>query len=264
LFNLEDPSLFVVFAAVIGSIFGSFSNVIISRLVQGQSIVVPRSHCPNCKKTLKWHHLVPIFSWIFLKGKCGFCATKISVRYPVVEILMAYLFGLCVYHYGLTVTSLEYLIFIFGLVTASFIDIDHYLLPDKITLLGIVLGLFGSIVNPERQFIDSLLGVIFGGGALWLVAYLYQSLRNQEGLGGGDIKLIAWIGALLGWKSIAFVVMTGSLVGTVFGLALSLGSKQGLKTAIPFGPYLALGALLYIFGGSSLNTLYLSLFFPQP
>ncbi len=264
MFNPESPFLLAIIAGLFGSIFGSFANVIIARLVQGQSIVHPRSHCPKCKRTLSWNHLIPIFSWFLLAGKCAFCKTKISARYPLVEILMAYLFGLTAYHYGISVTSLEYMIFIFGLVTASFIDIDHYLLPDKITLPGIVIGILGAVINPQRNVLDSILGVLFGGGALWLVAYLYQALRKQEGLGGGDIKLIAWIGALLGWQAIPFVVMMGSIVGTVFGLALSLGSKEGLKTVIPFGPYLALGALLYIFGGSDLGALYLSLFFPQP
>ncbi len=254
----------ILFFGVLGALLGSFANVLIHRLPAGLSIVRPRSHCTSCRQAVKWYHLIPIFSFLILKGHCAHCGARISFRYFIVEVLMAYLFCLCVHRYGLSFTSFEYLIFIFGVVTASFIDLDHMLLPDKITYPGMLLALVGSVLNPERHFIDSVLGLVVGGGSLWLVAYLYFLWRKEEGLGGGDIKLMAWIGALLGWQSIAFVVMTGSLVGTIFGLALSLGSSRSLKTAIPFGPYLALGALMFIFGGSQLSSLYLSLFFPQP
>jgi leader peptidase (prepilin peptidase)/N-methyltransferase len=157
---------------------------------------------------------------------------------------------------------LEILILFFGLVTVSFIDLDHYILPDVFTLPGIGIGMFGSLLIPERSFFDSLLGVLMGGGILWAIAYLYLLLRKQEGMGGGDIKLLAWIGAVLGWKAIPFVIISSSLIGSVIGILFALKNKKGLQTVIPFGPYLALGAVLHVFGGQAIGLWYLELFFP--
>lgn len=159
-------------------------------------------------------------------------------------------------------TLIEYLIFVFGLITASVIDLDHMLLPDVITLPGVVIGLIGAYLNPDRVFLDAVFGVLLGGGCLWLVAYLYFLFRKQEGMGGGDIKLLAWIGAVLGWKAIPFVILAGSLSGSVVGILASFKQKKGLKTVIPFGPWLALGSVLYIFCGSSFGQWYWTLLFP--
>ena len=154
------------------------------------------------------------------------------------------------------------LILVLGLVIGSFIDFDHMILPDEITLGGIVLGLIGAWLNPERLFLDALLGVLFGGRILWLVAYIYFVFTGREGLGGGDIKLLGWLGALLGWKAIPFIILTASISGSVVGLLVSRQKSEGLKTMIPFGPFLALGALLYLFGLKSVGYWYVDLFFP--
>jgi len=159
---------------------------------------------------------------------------------------------------------LEFLIFISCLVMASFIDLDHFILPDIFTLSGIVIGLVGALVNPEREFMPAFLGVLMGGGFLWAIAYIYYALRKEEGMGGGDIKLLAWIGALLGWSSIPFVILSSSLVGAVVGILFSLKSKDGLKAVIPFGPYLALGAVLYAFWGTEIGDWYLEQFLMLP
>jgi leader peptidase (prepilin peptidase)/N-methyltransferase len=257
------PESFYIFIFFLyGALFGSFSNVIIYRCPKGLSVARPRSSCPNCKNFIRWYQNIPILSWIFLRGQCGFCSKKISFRYPVVELINALLFAGLYIKFGFCWLLLEYLIFVWALVVASFIDIDHMILPDKLTLSGIVIGLVGALLSPERELLPAILGVLTGGGFLWAVAYFYYVLRKEEGMGGGDIKLLAWIGAVLGWSSIPFTILVSSLIGTVGGLALLLKSKKDLKTVIPFGPYLSVAALIYIFWGQELAFWYFELFLP--
>lgn len=253
----------IVISGIFGLLFGSFANVVIWRLPLGQSVVTPRSRCPKCSNMISWYDNIPVLSWLILKGRCRFCALKISIRYPFVEALMGTLFSLVVWRFGFSWTSLEYLIFIFGLVTVTFIDFDHMILPDEFTLSGVVIGLVGAALNPDRDFISAFLGVLVGGGLLWMVAYFYLAIRKQEGMGGGDIKLLAWIGALLGWQAIPFVVLVSSLVGSLVGIWAARRSGRGMHSSIPFGPYLALAAALYLFGGSELGQLYFQFFFPS-
>ena len=248
---------------VLGAIFGSFANVVIYRLPQEKSVVRPGSSCQSCGSSVRWFDNIPIISWFILRGRCRKCHAKYSFRYPFVELLMASLFCLTFFFTGMSWLLLEYLIFIFGLVTVGFIDYDHFILPDVFTLSGIVIGLLGAALNPERNFLDALLGVLFGGGFLWAIAYFYYLIRKEEGMGGGDIKLLGWIGALLGWKAIPFVIITASLLGSIIGIFISIRSKKGLKTVIPFGPYLALGAVLFIYGGSQLGLWYIRFFIPS-
>ncbi|AFY00526.1 prepilin peptidase [Bdellovibrio bacteriovorus] len=256
-----DTGFYVLFF-VLGAIFGSFGNVVIYRLPREESVVKPRSYCYSCKTQIKWYDNIPILSWFILRGKCRKCHAKFSFRYPLVEIIMAVLFALCYHYAGLTWTLLEYLIFIFGLVVCTFIDLDHMILPDEFTLSGIVIGLVGAALNPQREFLDALFGVLMGGGFLWGMAYVYYMFTKNEGMGGGDIKLLAWIGAIVGWKAIPFVIMTSAIVGSVIGLIAARKQKAGLKTVIPFGPYLALGAVIYLFGGEVIALWYLGLFLP--
>ena len=245
-----------------GAVFGSFANVLIYRLPAGES-VLGRSRCGQCRKTVQWYFNIPILSYFFLKGKCASCGEKFSLQYPLVEFLMACFFAAVVYQYGVSWTSIEYLIMVFGLVTAAFIDLEHMILPDEITLSGLVLGLVGAALNPERSFSEAFFGVLFGGGLLWLVAYVYFVFTGREGLGGGDIKLLGWLGALLGWKAIPFIILSSSVLGSVVGLLASRKNDTGLKTMIPFGPFLALGALLYILGLKSVGLWYVQLFIPE-
>lgn len=255
-----DPLILTFF--FLGALLGSFANVIILRLPKGESIVTPRSYCYGCKRTVSWKDNIPIFSWLLLRGRCRHCGAKFSVRYMIVELLMGCLFAATYYSQGLTPTLIEYLIFVFGLVTVTFIDLDHMILPDSFTLSGIVIGLIGGLLNPDRSFMDAFFGVLMGGGFLWAIAYAYWLLTKREGMGGGDIKLLGWIGAVLGWKAIPFVIMASSLIGSVVGLIVAVRSKDGLKAAIPFGPYLALGAILYFLGGEFLGDMYLRIFMP--
>jgi leader peptidase (prepilin peptidase)/N-methyltransferase len=252
------------FCFFLGACFGSFANVLIYRIPKGESIVLPGSRCQSCGTPVKWYDNIPILSWFILRGKCRSCKASYSIRYALVELTTAVLFLVLFLRVGcLSWTLLEYFIFTVMAVAASGIDLDHMILPDVFTLGGLVLALVGSLLNPERHFLDSLIGFLAGGGFLWSVAYGYYLLRKEEGMGGGDIKLLAWIGALLGWKSIPFIILTASLVGAVFGLLMMLKSKKGLKLAIPFGPYLVFGAYLFILGGEELAQWYIRLFIPE-
>ncbi len=243
----NETHLLAALLFLFGALLGSFANVVIVRLPEGESVVKPRSACRKCKSLIPWYHNIPILSWLILRGKCYKCGAKFSIRYPMVELIMGALFAAAALRYGVSWTLLEMLIFIFGLVCCTFIDIDHMILPDEFTISGIVIGLIGSILNPERSFLPSLYGVLLGGGFLWSVAYLYFLVRKREGMGGGDIKLIAWIGAVLGWASIPVVIIGSSLFGALVGVSLVIGQKDAFKKAIPFGPYLVGAALAYMF-----------------
>ena len=201
------PALFIF-----GAAFGSFANVVVYRMPRGESIAFPSSFCRSCNTKIKWYNNIPIVSWFLLRGRCAKCGAKYSFRYPLVEFIMGALFAMAGYTIGFNWTLLESLIFIFCVTTASFIDIDHMILPDKFTLSGIVIGLLGAWLNPEREFLPAFIGAAAGFCFLYAIAYLYIVFRNREGMGGGDIKLIAWIGAVLGWKAIPFVILVSSLL----------------------------------------------------
>lgn len=263
--NFLDPEVFGFIGicfVILGLMLGSFANLLIYRLPLNQPWAWGRSKCKSCGHIVKWYDNIPLLSWFVLRGKCRSCKAPYSFRYVVVEALTGLLFGLCYFYYGLSWTTLEAVVFCWMLVVCSFIDFDHMILPDEFTLGGLALGLLGALLNPERNFVDAIIGVLIGGGFLWFMAYVYYLLTKKEGLGGGDIKLLAWIGAIVGWKAVPFVITTSAIVGSVVGIAFALRSKEGLKTAIPFGPYLALGAILALFNGQTLAQQYFSLFLP--
>jgi leader peptidase (prepilin peptidase)/N-methyltransferase len=251
-----------IFIPLLGACLGSFGNVVIARYPAGLSIVTPRSRCPKCKSPIAWYDNIPILSFFILGRRCRLCRVKISWRYPLVELASALLFWALYLKLGLSYTLIEILIFAWAGLVASVIDLDHRILPDVFTLTGILVGLAGAALNPERGFYDALIGAIGGGGFLYLVAYVYAAIKNEEGMGGGDIKLIAWIGAVLGWKAVIFTILASSIFGSIIGLVYAAIQKSGLKTAIPFGPFLFGAALLYVFAGHSPMQVYLSYFFP--
>ncbi|MFK8138522.1 MAG: A24 family peptidase [Bdellovibrionales bacterium] len=258
------PSFVVdIWVFIVGACFGSFGNLIVDRLPQGKSIVKPASHCMNCDKKLKWYDNIPIISAILLKAKCRSCGSFYGWRTLVFELLMAILFTAIVYKFGITWLSLEFLFFGFGLLVVSFIDIDHRIIPDVFSLSGIVLGLLGAYLNPMRDFDSALWGFLVGGGFLFAIAYFYLLIRKIEGMGGGDIKLLAWIGAYLGIQSILFVIFVASVIGAFAGLISAISSRDGLKSSIPFGPYLAFAAVLYLFFGPLIIDLYFSYLVPS-
>lgn len=261
--EVASPLFFPTLFFVLGLCFGSFANVVIYRLPIKKSVVAPRSACPTCGKPIAWYQNIPVLSWIFLRGRCGSCQSRISVLYPLVELICGFLFLALFLKFGWSWTFLELLIFCYALVIASFIDFDHMILPDVLTLPGIVLGLAGAALSPERTFMPAFWGVLVGGGFLYALAYLYLILRGKDGMGGGDIKLLAWIGAVLGIQSIPLVVMLSSIVGSIVGLAVALRSADGLRSGIPFGPYLVLGAIVYIFFGGEIFDWYFGLVLPN-
>ena len=236
------------FVALFGALVGSFLNVVIVRLPEeGGSVVFPASHCPVCKKPIAWYDNIPLVSFLLLRGKCRQCQARISRRYPLVEGAMA-LLALALYqHFGLTVLFPIYFLFCAALLTVIFIDFQHQIIPDVISLPGIVLGFALSFVNPFVTWQDAGLGILFGGGSFYLVALVYYLLTKREGMGGGDIKLLAMIGAFLGWQSLPFVVFGSSLLGVVAGVWAMVEQRKGGKTVIPYGPFLAMAALLYLF-----------------
>ena len=250
-FNIQ-----MIFAFIFGITVGSFLNVCIYRLPQKKSIVTPPSSCTSCGKRIRFYDNIPILSYFILRGRCRYCGAGISLLYPAVElasglISMALLTRFNIFNHSLP----QYFIFftfISALICISFIDLEHMIIPDVISLPGIVLGFLISLFSPQVTWIDSLLGIVAGGGILYLVALVFELLRKKEGMGGGDIKLLAMIGAWLGWKAIPFVILSSSLVGAVLGSAALLLSRKGIQARLPFGPFLAFGAILYIFFGKEL------------
>jgi leader peptidase (prepilin peptidase)/N-methyltransferase len=237
--------IFVTF--IFGAIVGSFLNVAILRLPEkDQSIVFPASHCPKCKTPLKWYDNIPIFSFLFLKGACRYCSEKISWQYPVIEACMGLISAALYLKFSLLPFSI-YFVFAASLLVIIVIDFRHQIIPDVISIPGIFLGFAFALVNPHILWSDSGLGILFGGGSFYLLALVYYLLTKRMGMGGGDIKLLAMIGAFLGWQSLPFVIFSSSLFGTVAGIGAMIKQKKGGKTVIPYGPFLAIAALLYLF-----------------
>ena len=251
--------LIEIFIFVIGLCIGSFLNVCIYRLPASQSIVRPASRCPNCGRSIAFYDNIPLLSYLWLRGRCRYCRTKIAIRYPIVEVLGG-LFALATFiKFGLTLEALVYFIFIACLMVVTFIDLDHRIIPDLITLPGIPLFFAASFAVSSVAFKDSLLGILVGGGSLFLVAWIYSLITKKDGMGGGDIKLLAMMGALVGWQGVLFTIFVSSLVGTLSGLAIMLQARKGMKLAVPFGPFLAIGGITYIFFGTQLITWYFHL-----
>jgi leader peptidase (prepilin peptidase)/N-methyltransferase len=248
-----------IFVFLVGSCIGSFSNVCIHRLPLSKSIKSPPSNCPYCSSPIRFYDNIPIVSFIFLRGKCRNCHERISFRYPLVEVLGG-AFALFTYlKYGLTIEALIYYIFIIALVIITFIDMDHQIIPDVISLPGIPIGFLASFILPSLTYIDSLIGILIGGGILFIVLWAYYFFTGAEGMGGGDVKLLAMIGAVIGWKGVIFTIFISSVTGTIIGLLIMLRTKKGLKQAVPFGPFLSIGAVVYIFYGPELIQWYFTI-----
>jgi leader peptidase (prepilin peptidase)/N-methyltransferase len=248
-----------VFIFIFGICIGSFLNVCIYRLPESKSIVHPRSACPDCGALIRFYDNIPIFSYIALRAKCRQCGAHISLRYPVIEFISG-IFAVGVFlKFGFSVEALIYYIFIAALLVITFIDIDHQIIPDVISLPGIPIFFAASFALPNMTFVDSILGILIGGGSLYLVAWLYHLITRKEGMGGGDIKLLAMMGAIIGWKGVLFTIFTASAVGTLAGLVVILKSGKTMKLKIPFGPFLAIGAIAFIFFGPQLIAWYFNL-----
>ena len=250
---------FIAFSFLIGISIGSFLNVCIARIPEKKSIVSPPSNCPKCGSGIKFYDNIPLLSYLFLLGKCRNCKTHISLRYPLVELLTGIFSVLLMFYYGPSVSYLVYFCLVAALITITFIDLDHRIIPDVISLPAIPVGFLASFLLVQLTWLDSLIGILVGGGSLLLVAVVYEKLTGHEGMGGGDIKLLAMLGAFLGWEGVLFTIMASSLLGTVIGGGAMLISGKGRRFAIPFGPFLSLGAVLYILWGDVLIDWYLEL-----
>ncbi|HXG22304.1 MAG TPA: A24 family peptidase [Methylomirabilota bacterium] len=253
-------SFIVSFTFLFGAAIGSFLNVCIYRLPDHESIVLPASHCRSCSQVLSWYENVPLLSYLLQRGKCRSCGARFSSRYFWVELLTAFFAIALVYRFGLTVTTIGYFIFLAALVAITFIDLDHQIIPDVISLPGVVVGIVFSLVSPALTLGESVIGAVAGAGVLLAVFWGYYLVTHEEGLGMGDPKLLAMIGAFLGWRAIGFTLFCASLAGSLVGVTLMLRRGAGRKMAIPFGPFLAFGAVCYLFFGEQLIKWYLDLF----
>lgn len=274
-----EPTVFIGCSVILGLLVGSFLNVVIHRLpkmmerewhancleLQGKdvpeqtkyTIVTPRSACPKCGHQISALENIPVFSYLFLGGKCKGCKTKISMRYPLIEALSGALIGAATYHYGYTYSALFAFIFIFALITLTFIDLDTQLLPDDITLpllwLGLLFNLNGGFTDLKSAVIGAMLGYLI----LWSVYWLFKLVTGKEGMGYGDFKLLGAIGAWFGWQLLPAVILLSSVTGALIGVGLILFKGKGRSMAIPFGPFLALGGIAALFFGQQLAAFYL-------
>ncbi|MFA5072338.1 MAG: prepilin peptidase [Nitrospirota bacterium] len=272
--------MILVMIVLLGLTVGSFLNVCIVRIPKGHSIVSPSSHCPRCQTPIRFYDNIPLISFLLLRGKCRSCGEPISWRYPLVELLNGFAYGWTVWEFGISGEAFLLMAFCSALIVITFIDIDHQIIPDVITLPGMLLGLFlapffmtslGDSLpfNLHRilphaggyltGFLNSLFGLLLGGGPLLAIGWLWEKLRHVEAMGGGDVKLMGMVGSFLGWKAALLTIMLGALAGSVAGLFLIMFRRHSMEKVIPFGPFLALGAVLSAFYGSDIIFWYLDL-----
>jgi len=247
----------VAVAAAFGAVIGSFLNVVIYRLPLDKSIVWPSSACPHCARELSWYENIPVASFLALRGRCRTCGARIGVQYPLVEALTAFMFAAAWWQYGPGPLLASRLILGAALLVLFAIDLEHHLLPDEITLPGIVVGFGFSFVNLLPGWRSSLVGILLGAGVLWAIRKGYYLVRHEEGLGLGDVKMLAMVGAFLGWELTLLTLMMASLSGTVIGLGLIVTKRGDMKYALPFGTFLALGAAIAATAGQTILHWYL-------
>ena len=246
-----------IVSIIFGALVGSFLNVCIFRLPKEESIVWPGSHCPHCNTPIKFYDNIPLISYILLKGRCRHCHRPISFQYPLIEGITALVSLILFVKFGPSLSYLFYFYFVAALIVITVIDLYHQIIPDVISLPGIGVGLLASLVIPQITFLNSLIGILLGGGSLFLVATVYQWLFKREGMGGGDVKLLAMIGAFLGWKAVILTILLSSLIGSITGIIIMVLKGKDFKYAIPFGPFLSLGAVISLFYGENLIRWYL-------
>lgn len=280
----QHPTFFLVTIFVLGLLVGSFLNVVIHRLPlmmekdwkeqccelleiessehtsdnEKFNLISPRSRCPFCNHQIKAIENIPIISYLFLKGKCSQCKNKISIRYPLIEFVSALAVTVVAFFFGVSIQTFFALFLIWGLISLTMIDFDHQLLPDDITLpllwLGIAINLFGVFTDIN----SSVLGAIFGYGILWFVYITFKIVTGKEGMGHGDFKLLAALGAWFGWQSLPLIIILSSVVGAAIGISLMIFKSHNRNTQIPFGPYLAIAGWVYMLWGNYLMSVYLN------
>ena len=238
--------------SVFGAVIGSFLNVCIVRIPDRKSIVYPASHCPSCKKPISFYDNIPLVSYILLAGRCRQCKAPISFQYFIIELVTPLITLMLYYTFGLSPVFALAAIFCYALLVITVIDLQHQIIPDCISIPGIPVFLVSSLFLPWTDLKSSLIGVAVGGGILYLVAQAYYLVRKEEGMGGGDIKLLAMIGAFLGWKGALIALMVGAFAGTLAGIVMILIKGKNFKYALPFGPFLSLGAFSALLWGNEI------------
>ena len=252
------PVVPLIVAALFGAVIGSFLNVCVYRLPLRKSVVWPGSACPGCSRELEWYENIPVISFLALRGRCRTCATIIGWRYPVIEALTAVMFAAAWWYYGPGVLLVSRLVFGCALIVLFAIDLEHHLLPNVITIPGIVIGfVFSFFTEPGWQ--ASLLGLLAGGGVLFAIAEAYYRIRHEEGLGMGDVKMLSMVGAFLGWQLTLLTLMAASFSGTIIGTALIVANRGSMKSALPFGTFLAIGAAVSATAGPAFLDWYIGL-----
>lgn len=271
-------SLVIVF--IFGLVVGSFLNVCIVRLPKGRSIVNPPSHCPQCQERIKWYDNIPLLSFFILRGRCRSCGRRISWRYPLVELMNGLFYTWIYTEFWPGGEMLLIMIFCSALIVITFIDLDHQIIPDVITLPGMLAGLvlgpffMTPLLDPlpfglagvfphagpyATGLLNSFIGLVMGGAPLFIIGWLWERIRNVEAMGGGDVKLMAMVGSLLGWKGSLLTIMLGALTGSLAGMILIISKRLSMNRVIPFGPFLALGAVITAFYGHEIVYWYLGL-----
>jgi|TARA_B110000037_G_scaffold104785_1_gene121987 leader peptidase (prepilin peptidase)/N-methyltransferase len=235
---------------VIASLWGSFANVCIYRLPLDKGVVSGRSYCPKCKKKITWYDNIPIISYLLILGKCRKCKKKISLQYPIVELITIITFLIIYSIYGVTTATVLLIILFLTFIIIFFIDLKHFIIPNSLTFPMMILGFIKSF-DPNLNslfpnYVNSLIGGIFGYGIIWSIIFFYKLVRNREGMGLGDAKLLAVIGFWFGWISIPFVIFSSSLVALISVLPSLMNKSKKLSSEIPFGPYIIIGCILYI------------------
>lgn len=249
-----------ILSLLAGLVIGSFLNVCIHRLPKGESLVRPASRCPVCGAPISWYDNLPLVSFLLLRGRCRVCRGRIAWRYPLIELLTGVLFLLTVWRFGFGLRSIFLLIFICSLIVITWIDLDHEIIPHAITLPGIPLGLIGSLVARDPSPWDAVAGTLAGAGLVYLVAVYAEVAFQRESMGGGDVNLLAMIGAFLGWRPMFVSFFCAVALGAVLSLGLIAARVLSRKDQIPFGPFLALGAVVALFAGDRMIDWYISLF----
>ena len=243
-----------------GGLWGSFANVCIHRLPKEQNVVSGRSHCPKCKKKIFWYDNIPLLSYFLLNGKCRKCKKKISIQYSLVEFISIFLFVNIYYFYGISLTSILLMILGLSFIIIFFIDLKHFIIPNSITFPMMALGFIKSF-DPNLNsifpnYINSLIGGIFGYGIIWLIIFFYKQIRNKEGMGLGDAKLFAVIGFWFGWISLPFIIFLSSVIALISVIPDLLKKSKRMSSKIPFGPYIIVGTLVYLIFEKEIDSLF--------
>ncbi|NLJ41899.1 MAG: prepilin peptidase [Clostridiales bacterium] len=245
---------FLIF--LFGMLLGSFFNVCTYRIPRGESISFPPSHCPSCEHRLVASDLVPLFSYIFLRGKCKYCQAKISITYPLIEFITPVLYLLLYYTYGISWDLLVYALVISILIIITFIDIEHFIIPNALVLAGLIIGILSLIIGVSPiEWVDALLGLILGGGAILITAILAKLILKKDGMGGGDIKLMAMIGLFMGWRQTGIILLLSVYISFIFIIVMLIFKTKKTGEYLPFGPFIALATVISILYGDQILNL---------